>query len=151
MCLNKNSDLAEDGYDDFSCGLEYLMINGDQITQALAVHAAWKSRLRRIIECGSSELSREQVQADNRCDFGKWLYSLSEAEKQRDIWATVRSAHAEFHKEAALILDLALKGSRTEALAALAPNSRYGQTSGNLVILLTQWVGPSLETDDKAR
>jgi methyl-accepting chemotaxis protein len=115
------------------------MITSEQIQKAIAAHGLWKDRLKKTIETGISEFSQQQVQADNVCEFGKWLYSLPGEDMQKGIWKEVQFAHAQFHKEAARILELALKRSKDEALAALDVTSNYRKLTGKLAILLNRW------------
>jgi hypothetical protein len=115
------------------------MITQEQVKKAIAAHGAWKSRLKKAVETGRSEFSGTQVGLDNLCEFGKWLYSLPAADQENHFWKEVRTTHAEFHREAGRILALALKGSKTEALAALEFRSPYVQLTGKLMLLLTRW------------
>ncbi len=50
------------------------MVNVEMIQKAIAAHTAWKARLRTAISTGTFEVEHSAVRADNRCDFGKWLY-----------------------------------------------------------------------------
>ena len=44
-------------------------------------------------------------------------------------WKDILVLHAEFHAEAARVLDLALDGKKAEATSALATGSRFADTS----------------------
>ncbi len=115
------------------------MSNQEDIDKALIAHGAWKQRLNAAIESGSSQFQVSQVREDNRCDFGKWFYSLPAEIRETDIGRKIQKIHAEFHVEAARILDLALKGKKEEALRALSSESRYVSISGQLTLALKHW------------
>ncbi len=115
------------------------MNHREEIDKALGAHVAWKSRLTSAIASGRSEFQVANVQVDNRCDFGKWFYSLPASMRGAEPCVTIQKLHAEFHAEAAHILDMALKGRRDEAEKALGGGSRYSTISGQLVVALTRW------------
>jgi hypothetical protein len=111
----------------------------DDIEKALTAHGAWKHRLNTAIASGSSEFQVIQIKEDNRCDFGKWFYSLPIEIRGTDYGKKVQKLHAEFHVEAARILDLALKGKKKEALQSLETGTQYVRISGQLYLELNQW------------
>jgi hypothetical protein len=110
-----------------------------EVDNAIAAHGMWKRRLRTAIDAGQSEWSPEGVRPDNLCAFGKWLYSLPPATKGSAQWMEIRALHADFHVEAARVLQMALEGRRAEAEAALAAGSKFGSISSNLVGALMSW------------
>lgn len=111
----------------------------EQIDRALVAHGAWKQRLFQAIQTGQSEFSPTIVQTDNRCEFGAWLYSLSEEIRQTSEWTKIRQLHADFHREAARVLTLALQGRKKEAEAAVASGSPFHLLTGQLTVALGQW------------
>ena len=48
----------------------------EQIDKAIGAHGAWKVKLKQNID-GTLSLIPAEVSVDNRCEFGKWLYSLA--------------------------------------------------------------------------
>ncbi|UFS72670.1 CZB domain-containing protein [Geomonas sp. RF6] len=92
-------------------------MNAKQIDNALVSHALWRARLTAALAIGRLDMSLAQIQADNECDFGKWLYSplLAFQEKQSEHYRTVKELHAEFHRTAGRIATLAIEGKRAEA------------------------------------
>jgi hypothetical protein len=115
------------------------MAYSDEIDKAIAAHGMWKQRLLEAITSGSSEFGVGQIQVDNRCDFGKWFYGLPPALRETDQDQKIQKLHAAFHREAARVLDLALKGRKDEAMQALSPGNPYARLTGQLTIALTQW------------
>ena len=74
--------------------------------------------------------AKKQRPADNQCDFGKWLYGaeLTAADKPSLQYRTVRQWHAEFHKEAGRLVDLATMGQKDAAERAIGMDSKYTET-----------------------
>lgn len=111
----------------------------EEMKKAIGAHGAWKLRLRTAISLGKSDADPTQVKCDDRCEFGKWLYgrSLDAETKQGMPYHVVRRLHAEFHDCAGRVLELALRGQKSEALTLL--DGEYGQRSEKLVVALTKW------------
>ena len=107
--------------------------------RAIAAHAKWKYRLFLAIKTGQSEFRVSDVRPDDRCDFGAWLSSLPDTEKRTERCQQVRALHTEFHKIAAEVLDLALRGKQQEAQAAIGLGSRFADISSQLTLALGAW------------
>ena len=115
------------------------MIDLDPITHAIASHAKWKFRLRQAIKTGQSEWTSDGVRKDDQCEFGKWLRSIPAGEQRDEHWKAVLDRHAEFHKAAADVLELALAGRRSEAEQAIDPGSRFAEASKGLTLAMMAW------------
>ena len=115
------------------------MSHAESISKAIGAHAQWKLRLKQAIDTGKSEWTVERVNPDNLCDFGKWLYSLPEVEQQKENWQRIRALHAEFHREAAKVLGLALRGAQAEARQLMAFGSVYANVSSKLTWTMMEW------------
>ncbi len=111
----------------------------ESIDKALSAHGLWKQRLLAAITNGSCEFSVAQVQVDNRCEFGKWFYSLPQDFRNSEQGVLIQRLHAEFHAEAARVLGLALAGRKNDATQALVLGSYYTKISGQLSMALTEW------------
>jgi hypothetical protein len=111
----------------------------EEIEKALTAHGAWRQRLINVIATGNSDVNVAQVQVDNACVFGKWFYGLPPASRSADVCTKIQKLHAEFHKEAARILDLALAGKKTDAEKAIQFGTPFMDISGKLSLALTQW------------
>ena len=61
------------------------------------------------------------------------------SEKQSFHWSNVMNLHADFHKEAARVLQLALTGHKDEAEAAIAFKSEYAKLSAHLTEGMIKW------------
>ena len=116
------------------------MISKVDLEAALSAHAQWKKRLQDAIAKGESEFKVDTVKKDDACQFGKWLYGLTPEERDSDDCKKVLTYHAEFHRTAADVLALALKGSKEEALKMLEYGGPYSHISGRLVLALNDWI-----------
>ena len=115
------------------------MSHAESIGNAIGAHAQWKLRLKTAIDTGKSEWTVERVSPDNLCDFGKWLYSLPESDRKKENWQKIRALHAEFHREAAKVLNLALRGAQAEARELMAFGSAYAKVSSRLTWEMMEW------------
>jgi hypothetical protein len=113
----------------------------DSLDKAIAAHAGWKARLRAAARTGTFEVATATVKADDRCDFGKWLYGkdLTPEERQGEHYQKVRTLHAQFHQHAAQVVELATLGQKAEAEQAIALGSPYAQVSTELTGALVKW------------
>jgi len=112
---------------------------GASIDKAIAAHGMWKQRLLAAIESGRSDFTVEQVSVDNRCDFGKFFYGLSEELRSSEHGRRIQQLHAGFHTAASEILGLALTGSRDRAHQALSSGSVYDRLTHDLAEALRTW------------
>jgi len=115
------------------------MIDTSNIVRAIAAHAKWKYYLRQAIATGESEWTVATVQVDDQCEFGRWLGTLSPADRSGDHWNTVRRRHRAFHHAAARVLDLALARRRDEAEAAIEIGSPFAEASKQLTLAMMAW------------
>ena len=118
----------------------------EEISGAIGYHAAWKRRLRHAIDTGRSEISVEAAGDDHACEFGRWLHGpeFSVADQDEE-YEHIRQLHAQFHRIAAVTLQLALTGKKKEAEHCMAAGGIYAETSHRLIKALGLWkrhVGP---------
>ncbi len=111
----------------------------DQIASAIAAHQEWKARLIHAIQQGSSDYQPTIVEKDDQCALGHWLCDCDPELLQSIHYQTVRQLHADFHREAARILELALNGQRGQACLALGLGSQYVKISSALVLEMRKW------------
>ena len=113
----------------------------DEVDKAISAHSAWKQRLKTAIDTGKAEVTVENAAKDNVCPFGQWLYgaTLAEGAKALAGFGDVRGLHAQFHKRAAEVLDLALKGKKAEAMALMGVTAEYSKISAQLTQSLMKW------------
>lgn len=113
----------------------------EAIKKATGAHGAWKLKLTNAINGGKSEHNVTDVARDNLCEFGKWLYGddIPENVSKTNEYEEIRKLHAEFHKTASHVLDLALKGKKEEAKAFMEQGGKYHNISSELISKLTSW------------
>jgi len=109
------------------------------IDRALAAHGSWKSRLKEAIRTGQCRAGAAEAGVDNACEFGKWFYGLQPSERETQNGRDVRALHAEFHRVAAEVLDLALAGRREEADRLLEGGGKFAQATAKLTFALIGW------------
>jgi methyl-accepting chemotaxis protein len=112
--------------------------DAEHITHAIAAHGMWKTRLRVAIDNGTCEMTVDQVRADDQCEFGRWLLGSPSARSSKHA-PHIRELHAEFHRNAARVLELALKGEKAEAEAMMEPGSPFLQASADLTLAMVDW------------
>lgn len=117
------------------------MINKEEIDKAIGAHGMWKVRLKQAIETGKSDVSVETIRQDNQCNFGKWLYgaTLGATDKASGHYKSVRELHAEFHKCAARVAELALSGDKAKAEQMLSLSGEFSATSSKLTAAMMEW------------
>ena len=109
------------------------------IDKAIGAHGAWKQKLTAAAEGNGGALKVETVRVDDACAFGKWFYSQEGSFRASEMGKKVRSLHADFHRTAADVLELALAGRKAEAHAALARGSKFALLSSRLTTLMMEW------------
>ncbi len=117
------------------------MIDVEMIQKAIATHAKWKARLRTAVSTGEFDVTPAVVRADNRCEFGKWLYGpdFAAADKETQNYRAAADLHAKFHQEAAKIVELATSGNKDEAERAMGLEGSYTKASSALTRELVRW------------
>ena len=112
-----------------------------QITAAIAAHHAWMGRLRTAAEYGRSSVDVETPAKEDACPIGIWLTrDISPPLKARPLYARSRTLHAQFHKEAARVLTLALARD-PRAKSELADGGTFSAVAGELRHTLYDWLG----------
>ncbi len=111
----------------------------EAIDRAIGAHAAWKKRLNAAIDTGQSDIGPDVAAVDNRCEFGRWFYSLPAAKQESATGQRVRALHACFHREAAGVLDLALGGEKAQARQCIEFGGSFAGTSAQLTQAMLDW------------
>ncbi|MCL4470649.1 MAG: CZB domain-containing protein [Sulfuricella sp.] len=115
------------------------MANIQEIDKAIGAHSLWKARLKSAISTGKSEVPVATIKVDNQCAFGQWLYgqTLSASDKTTPDYKTVKDLHAEFHKVAARVAELATSGKQAEADQVLS--HEFAAASLKLTTAMMEW------------
>lgn len=112
----------------------------EEIDKAIGAHGSWKQKLRTAIDTGECESTPDKVKMDNNCSFGKWLHErIDPSAKSSAYYKEIVSLHAEFHKEAGAILEIALNGNKDEANNRIKLGSKFAKLSAELTTKLKTW------------
>ncbi len=92
-------------------------VGGLNFKTALEAHIKWKMRLTGVVDgTGTEVLDPRIVSKDNQCALGKWIYGQGGKDYGNNMeFKELVSAHADFHKCAGHVLDLALDGKTDDA------------------------------------
>ncbi len=101
--------------------LARLFVMASEGREAIDSHVRWKARLRDFIQGRSQEqLQQEFVARDDQCTLGKWIYGIGgERFSGHPAFAVLKSRHAQFHRCAGEVLEVAQRGDSRIALHML--------------------------------
>lgn len=112
----------------------------EEIDKAIAAHGQWKQKLRDAIDSGSCESTPDRVKQDNNCSFGKWLhYRIDPSVKSSEQYNEILKLHADFHREAGAILEIALNGDAQTATERMKIGGDFARLSAEMTRKLTSW------------
>jgi methyl-accepting chemotaxis protein len=116
-------------------------VDRGQIDKGVGAHAMWKSRLQSAIDSGKLEVSLDVVRVDNACAFGKWFLGsdIPENVKQTAQYQSIKEMHAQFHKAAARVGELAISGKKADAEQMMSENGDFASLSQRLTSALMDW------------
>lgn len=117
------------------------MADIQEIDKGIGAHGLWKARLKSAIDAGHMDTPVEVIRKDDQCAFGKWLHgpTLSAADKASSHYRIVRDLHAEFHRTAARVAELALAGKKADAEKQMALGGEYANVSTKLTAAMMAW------------
>ena len=110
-----------------------------RIAGAIGQHGVWKAKLLHAAHTGEAPWDPSTVELDDRCVFGTWLYQEIADHERDGHWERVRGLHAEFHREAARILRLAVSGQGRAAEEQMSIGTPYDGLTTELVLALDDW------------
>ncbi len=107
---------------------------------AIQAHIDWKMKLTNYIGKPDGTLDSKVVCKDNNCALGKWIHGAGANYRKSHqlIFDSLKSSHAEFHRTAGEVVELANSGRKKEALILVAPTGRYGTASKKTVGIIEQ-------------
>jgi len=112
----------------------------EELMKAIGAHGQWKMRLRTAINCGTLDIPISVVKAEDQCEFGKWLFTQHAADIVQDPRVqSVRQLHAEFHKIAGHVAELAVSGKGPEAESLMSDIGEFTVASGHLSEAIMAW------------
>lgn len=111
----------------------------EEIENAVRAHGMWKLKLKTAITTGRNESDASDVECDNLCVFGKWLYgpTITPQIAAGKPYEVIKRLHAEFHKCAGSVLRKVDVGQIDSAQEIL--DTEFAEKSNILVRALTKW------------
>lgn len=112
-----------------------------EISNSISEHAIWKLNLNSMIHTGKLDIPIEKIGDDKACAFGKWFSEPAAAAelKSSEHYKKVKKLHAEFHKIAAKVADLASKGEKAEAEKLMEFGGEFAAISSKLTEAMLKW------------
>jgi len=118
-----------------------------EITAAIHSHERWKTKLADSIEHGLASADLADVDKDDSCPFGRWLYGLTTPNgltlpkfaRLDPNYIVVQFLHGKFHQCAGQVVQLLAQGRTAEASALMAIDGEYTRTSDQLVAAMLKW------------
>jgi hypothetical protein len=104
--------------------------------EAAKAHRDWNTKLRMYLN-GSGTLNPEDIQKDNLCALGQWIYGEGKKHIVCAEYEELRTIHAEFHKNAAEIVRLIDKNEKEKAKQKLDAGSKFRDLSLKILTLLS--------------
>jgi hypothetical protein len=100
--------------------------------EALKAHTMWKVRLSDYFTLADNSLDAAEVEIDNRCVLGKWIYGEGIAYSHIPEYEMLKNYHKDFHKIAANLIRRVNNGEVLDKKEVLGLNSEYDTVSMNV-------------------
>ena len=97
--------------------------------EAIRAHSAWKMKLGTYLSKRDGSLKPADIQPDNRCPLGQWLYGEGAKFSKLVEYGTVKTEHARFHKAAADVVRRADAGQEVREDVAIGGKSEFAAAS----------------------
>lgn len=101
--------------------------------EAIKAHSAWKMKLSTYLKNPDGSLKSSDIQVDNKCALGQWIYGEGAKFSNHPEYATLKQEHAKFHKAAAQVVAKADSGQSTSEETALGSKSEFASASSAVV------------------
>lgn len=101
--------------------------------EAIKAHSAWKIKLSKYLRSPDGSLKSSEVQLDNKCDLGKWIYGEGAKWSSLPEYSTLKQEHAKFHKAASDVVKRADSGQDTSEDTSIGAKSEFASASSAVV------------------
>ena len=101
--------------------------------QAIRAHAAWKMKLSVYLAKPDGSLKVADIEPDNRCALGQWIYAEGQKLAQFPEFTALRNEHTRFHTCAASIVKKADSGQNMTEETALGADSEFSRSSAAVI------------------
>ncbi|MBS1825533.1 MAG: CZB domain-containing protein [Acidobacteria bacterium] len=105
------------------------------LTEVIISHAHWRQRFAEYLE-GQGQMDLALVEADNQCEYGRWLYGEGQRYGDLPEFAGVVEMHRRFHAVAGQVMRLAPTLPPGKALDLIRLNSAFANASTEFVTAL---------------
>ena len=72
--------------------------------KAIVAHSAWKAKLKAYLAKPDGSISYSDVQSDQKCELGQWIYGEGKKFSKSPAYATLKEQHAKFHACTAAVI-----------------------------------------------
>ncbi len=72
--------------------------------KAIVSHSAWKAKLKAYLAKPDGSISQSEVQSDQKCELGKWIYGEGKIWSKSPAYITLKEQHAKFHAAAGAVI-----------------------------------------------
>jgi hypothetical protein len=100
---------------------------------AIRAHSDWKMKLSAYLRSPNGALKVADVQVDNMCALGKWIYGDGAKFKDMSEYQKLKTEHARFHQAAADVVRKADAGQNTNEDTAIGGQSEFARASVQVV------------------
>ena len=101
--------------------------------EAIKAHSTWKLKLGTYLRKPDGSLKSAEVQLDNKCALGQWIYGEGSKWKSLAEYETLKLEHMKFHKAASAVVQKADSGASVAEEIALGGNSDFANASSSVV------------------
>ncbi len=101
--------------------------------EAIKAHSAWKLKLSGYLKKPDGSLKSSEVQMDNKCSLGQWIYGEGLKWSSLAEYSTLKVEHQKFHKAAAAVIQKADSGASVAEDTAIGGKSDFSTSSTAVV------------------
>ena len=109
--------------------------------EAVLAHIEWKKRLFDYLIKRDGSLDPAQLEVDNRCELGCWIYGEASQYSRYPEHNTLRREHARFHKAVRDVVRGSLLGLSIKPEILLGTGSEFGRASTAVVTAISALKG----------
>ena len=113
----------------------------NKITGAIQYHEMWKEKIDAMRATREFNMTVDEIASDCECSLGRWMYSsvFPSEIKSTPAYENVRRLHEEFHKCAAELIEIEMKGFYGRPINYNDTTFRYNASSYDLKVALRKW------------
>lgn len=101
--------------------------------EAIKAHSSWKLKLSSYLRKPDGSLKVSEVQVDNKCQLGQWIYGEGMKYSSLPEYQTLKNEHTKFHKAAANVVMKADSGQNVSEETAIGGTSDFSVASSTVV------------------